>query len=384
MILKQLLRTLIVNIRSIFVVTITGTITLFLYLLLAAPLTYVSKVSILPPENAQKLGLSSLLQGGDLSSLMAGPQNISSQLYAELMRSRVALEYVVRKNNLLDYYNAETMTAATARLLKNLNIEVTKEGILKLYVPVSSGYFQRYSDKKEKYKNLAADISKSFLEVLDSLNKTRLVSKAQKAREYIESQLIVTKANLDSAEQRLSYFQKSNKSISLPDQMKAAIESAAKIKSEIVNTEITIGILSKNLNNDHPNLVALRSKLKELQDQYKKFETGNNDVLLSFTNAPELALRLADLTREVKILNEVYLFLQQQYYREKIQENKETSTIEILDPPQKPEREIAPRTLYSTALGTIFIFALTLLFYFSKDMNMINYLRQRYERINNG
>lgn len=381
MILRQLLRTIAVNFRSIMTVTVAGTVTLFLYLLFISPLTYVAKVSVLPPENAPKLGLGTLLQGGDISSLMSGGQNINSQLYAELMKSRTALEYVVKKNNLLDYYDVETMTAGTAKLFKDLNIEVTKEGLLKLWVPVSTGYFQRYSDEKEKYKQLASDVSLSFLEVLDSLNKTRLVSKAQKAREYIETQLAVTKTQLDSAEQKLSYFQKSNKSISLPDQMRAAIESAAKVKGEIVNTEITIGILSKNLTPDHPNLLALKSKLTELKDQYKKFESGNNDFLLSFTNAPELAIRLADLTREVKILNEVYLFLQQQFYKEKIQENKETSTIEILDPPQLPEREIAPRTIYSTLLGMVFIFIIVLGYYFSKDMNMIKYLKQRYERI---
>ncbi|NUN09654.1 MAG: hypothetical protein HUU54_10805 [Ignavibacteriaceae bacterium] len=381
MILRQLLRTLAVNFRSILTVTAAGTTTLFLYLLFVSPLTYLAKVSVLPPENAPKLGLGTLLQGGDISSLMSGGQNINSQLYAELMKSRTALEYVVKKNNLLDYYDVETMTAGTAKLFKDLNIEVTKEGLLKLWVPVSTGYFQRYSDEKEKYKQLASDVSLSFLEVLDSLNKTRLVSKAQKAREYIETQLAVTKTQLDSAEQKLSYFQKSNKSISLPDQMRAAIESAAKVKGEIVNTEITIGILSKNLTPDHPNLLALKSKLTELKDQYKKFESGNNDFLLSFTNAPELAIRLADLTREVKILNEVYLFLQQQFYKEKIQENKETSTIEILDPPQLPEREIAPRTIYSTLLGMVFIFIIVLGYYFSKDMNMIKYLKQRYERI---
>ncbi len=379
MILKQLIRTLIVNFKPIVTISVSGTVTVFLYFLLAAPLTFISKVSILPPENSPKLGLSSLLAGGDISSLMSGSQNLSSQLYAELMRSRVSLEYVVRKNQLLHYYKTETMTSATAKLLNELNLEVTKEGVLKLYVPVKSGYFQRFSDKKEHYRELASGISSSFLEVLDSLNKTRMISKAQRAREYIEVELSKTKAQLDTAEQRLVFFQKSNRSISLPEQLRVAIESAAKVKSEIVNTEITLGVLSENLSPDHPNILELKSKLNGLRKQYNKFEVGNNDFLLSFAGAPELGLKLADLTREVKILNEVYLFLQQQYYQEKIQENKETSTIEILDEAKLPERETEPRVLYSTFFSGIFIFVLVFLFYLSKDMNVLRYLRNNLE-----
>ena len=50
-------------------------------------------------------------------------------------------------------------------------------------------------------------------------------------------------------------------------------------------------------------------------------EMGSQDYLVSFKEVPQLGRELASLLREIKIQNEVYLLLQQQYYKEKIQEH---------------------------------------------------------------
>ena len=67
---------------------------------------------------------------------------------------------------------------------------------------------------------------------------------------------------------------------------------------------------------------------------------------------------LASLLREVKIQNEVYMMLQQQYYKEKIQENRDLPTVEVLDEAIAPVKAASPRVLFSTVLGGIFVFLL--------------------------
>jgi len=60
----------------------------------------------------------------------------------------------------------------------------------------------------------------------------------------------------------------------------------------------------------------------------------------------------------VKIQNEVYTMLQQEYYKEKIQENKDLPTVEVLDKAISPLKASSPRVVLSTITGGIFIFIL--------------------------
>jgi len=149
------------------------------------------------------------------------------------------------------------------------------------------------------------------------------------------------------------------------------IDAAAKLKAEIVQTEIELGFLETNLRNDNQTLIALRNRLKELKKQYEKMQLGSQDYLLAFRDVPELGKELSDLLRDVKIQNEVYLLLQQQYYKEKIQENRDIPTVEILDEAIPPLRASSPRVFFSTIVGGIFIFLFLCLIVVVKEKKII-------------
>ena len=331
-------------------------------------------MTVLPPEkNSQMGGLSSLLGGNmDISNLITGGMiGSNSQLFSEILKSRSAAEYVIKKHNLIAFYGADNMFEAVKKLSNNLNIEVSKEGILKLEVNVSTHLFPIFTDERKNVRKLSADLSNSYIEALDIINRNKLTSKAKQAREYIEGQIIITKGLLDSVETQLMSFQKSNKTFSLPEQVKSAIDAAAKIKAEIVTTEIELGMVQSNLKEDNRTLIALRSKLEQLREQYNKMEMGSQDYLVSFKEVPQLGKELASLLREVRIQNEVYLLLQQQYYKEKIQENKDLPTIDILDAAIPPQKPVGPRIIFSTVLGGVFVFVfVSMIFIYSEQKKL--------------
>lgn len=341
-------------------ITILTSIFLFLILLFIYPRTYTSPATILPPENNNQVGsLSSLLGGQDFSGLLSGSfANANSQLFMEILKSRSVAEYVVRKHHLIEYFDVENEYEATKELSNRLNIDINKEGILKVSVNVSTSLVPMIFDEVDDVKKFSAELSNSFIEALDAVNREKLSSKAKRTREYIELELIKTKIQLDSVETALMNFQETNKTIALPEQVTAVIDAAAKIKSEIMKTELEIGLLRTNLTEESRELQSLRKKLAQLKAQYDKMELGNQDYLIAFKEVPELGKQLASLLREVKIQNEVYMLLQQQYYKEKIQENRDLPTVDVLDkaiPPLKPD---SPRVLYSTFFGGIFVFLL--------------------------
>jgi tyrosine-protein kinase Etk/Wzc len=356
----DILNIILFNIRKILKITILSSLLLFLILLFVYPVTYRAPATILPPGNDNQTGsLSSLLSGQDFSGLLTGGlSSANSQLYMEILKSRSAAEYVVRKYNLIDYYNEENIYEAANVLTKHLNVEINKEGIIKLSVEVSTSVIPLVFDDKDAVKEFSAKLANSYVEALDSINREKLSSKAKKAREYIASELLKTSATLDSVENALMNFQERNKTVALPEQLSAAIDAAAELKAEIMKTEIEIGLLRSNLREDSKELIAIRKKLEQLREQYNQMELGNKDYLLAFREVPELGKELATLLREVKIQNEVYTMLQQQYYKEKIQENKDLPTVEVLDEAIPPLKATSPRVVFSTIAGGLFVFLL--------------------------
>lgn len=371
----EILNLILFNRNKIIKVTFLSTIFLFLILLFLYPRTYSSVATILPPESKPQFGsLSGLLSGQDFSSLLTGGfTNANSQLYAEILKSRSASEFVVKRHNLKEYFDKDTESEAADELSKNLNISINKEGIISLSVDFTSRFIPLLFDDLDTVKNFSAQLTNSFIQALDNINRQKLTSRAKRAREYIEQQLLSTKIELDSAETRLMNFQKTNKTIALPEQINAIIDAASKLKSEIIKTEIEIGLLKTNLTDDSKELQLLIRKLNQLEEQYIKMELGNQDYLLAFKEVPELGRELASLLREVKIQNEVYILLQQQYYKEKIQENRDLPTIEVLDEAIKPVKAASPRLIFSTIIGGIFIFLLMSLIVIISERNTYSF-----------
>ncbi|MBK7629707.1 MAG: hypothetical protein IPJ23_03140 [Ignavibacteriales bacterium] len=360
----EILNIILFNIKSILKITVLSTLFIFLILLFVYPRTFKSTVSILPPEkNSQLSGLGSLIGGGDFNGLMSGGiSSASAQLYGEILKSRSASQYVVRKLNLIKFYNADDEIEAAEKLSKKLNVDISKEGIIELSVDVQSTFVPLIFDDSKSLKILAAKISNSYVEALDNINREKISSKAKNARIYIESQLLLTKQKLDSVEVSLMEFQKKNKAVSLPDQVEAVIKSTAQLKTEILKAEIELNLLKSNFSEESKSYISLQRKLSALREQYSNFEIGNEDYMLAFKDIPELGREFANLLREVKIQNEVYLLLQQQYYKEKIQENRDVSIVQVLDTATPPKKASTPKTILSTLFGSLLIFLIACLY----------------------
>ena len=138
-------------------------------------------------------------------------------------------------------------------------------------------------------------------------------------------------------------------------------------------------MVQPNLREDSKTLLTLKSKLQELRNQYNKMEMGNQDYLVAFKDVPEIGRELAQLVREIKVQNEVYMLLQQQYFKERIQENRDLPTIEVLDEAIPPLNASSPRLIFSTVLGGVFVFLLMSLLYVASEMKVINFKKKKAE-----
>ena len=361
------------NYIKIFAISFVALVVYTLLLYFIYPLTFTATASVLPPESPKSQGLAGLLGGQDLGGLVAGGATGNSQLYAEIVKSRSATEYVTKKIDLKDYYGSTNLTELHSKILGDLEVEVTKEGIIKVGFSVKTGYFGRNEGDRKKAADFSALISNTFVAALDSINRSKLHSKAKLTREFIEGRLATTKSDLDSAENSMAQFQKENKTISLPEQLKAAIDAAAKVKSDIIATQIELEFRMKTMSETSPEVEAVKSKLASLQKEYNKFQSNSDELFVGFKEAPALGVKLSNYYREVRVLSEVYSLLQQQYFKELIQEQKDIPTIEVLDSAVPPLRTSSPRMFQSVLAAAFLFFTLTFLYYFRKEDEVKRY-----------
>ena len=318
-------------------------------ILFLLPNWYTATTSILPAERESSfMGLaSSILQG---VGLMGGQEMVlpafstPSHVYASILRSRTIVETIVQKYNLKKRYKSRTTEEAIKDCLSHTRIRVGPEGIVTLSF--------EDTDKKR-----AADVANSFVEELNRINQKVSSSRARSTRIFMEERLSETNRALQQAEDSLRTFQEKNKAISLDEQMKAQIQNVAVLEGRLAMAEIESGLLRKTLSPEHPEIIRKGMEISEIRRKVNAINTGTpgsreyGTLALPFARMPGLALEYGKLLRDVKIQETLFGLLTEQHEHAKIQEAKDTPTIQILDVARVPEKKSRPKRLIILAIA---------------------------------
>jgi tyrosine-protein kinase Etk/Wzc len=332
------------------------------------PNWYTASTTLLPPRReglGLGMSLTSSLTGGlsEFGTSMSLPLMVSpSDVIAAILKSRSVALAVVEKENLMKIYDTKTEENALRELYSHTEVKVTPEGLISLSF-----------EDKDRVK--AASVANCFVEELDRVNRETNTSQAKNARVFIEERLVQTKKDLTEAEENLKKFQEENKAISLDEQMKASIEGAADLKAQMVAAEIELNVLRKTMSPSHPQILGLKSRINELKRQLdiwtlgdQKEETnGKKGLDVPFVEVPALSMELARLVREVKIQSAVFELLTNQYEQYKIQETRDTPTIQVLDKAFPPERKSKPRRAFLVGIAGIVSLATSVIFVFGLE-----------------
>jgi tyrosine-protein kinase Etk/Wzc len=330
------------------------------------PKWYTATTSILPPQReGVGLGLASSLMGGisEFGASMSLPLMASpSDVIAAILESRAVAFAVIEKEDLMKAYRAPTKEDALSELFSHTQVKVTQEGMILLSF-----------EDKNRFK--AAEVANRFVEELDRVNRQTNISQAKNARIFIQERLAQTKKDLTRAEENLRKFQEQNKAVSLDEQMKASIEGAAELKAEMVSAEIELNVLRKTMSPSHPQIKALKSRINEIEKQIGIWEFGDQEeepeekkiLDVPFARVPALSMELARLIREVKIQSAVFELLTNQYEQYKIQETRDTPTIQVLDEAIPPEKRSRPRRALLVELAGILSLITSVVFVFGLE-----------------
>jgi tyrosine-protein kinase Etk/Wzc len=348
--------------RLLTVNTLVAAILTLVVMLLFFPNWFSATTSIMPPEKDSgsfslaagmlPSGLGSLLSGSGLALPgLASP----SDLYAAILKSRTVSMAVIERHGLKEIYKAELDTEALAELHAHTSIIVQAEGIINL----------SFEDTDPER---AAAVANSFVEELNRVNQENLVSKARAMREFIERRLNESVVDLTLAEEALEAFQKEHSAIALDEQVKAAINAIAELRGQLVIAEIEFGVMKKSLSPNNTRYKNQEFKIQQIKKQLERMEGGDtafadSSILnVPMSEAPELGLAYARLMRDLKIQETIFELLKQQYEQAKIQEMRDTPTVQVLDFARVPEKKSRPRRTMIAAMAGVMSFGLTLFF----------------------
>lgn len=310
------------------------------------PKIYESTATLFPSlESKDGGGLGALLSsaGGaagaaqSLGISLPGTPATPTDIFVAMLKSRIMADEVIKKFNLVDFYETKSMDDARKALEGATKITLSKEKIIKIVV-------------EAKDPKLAADIANYYVSNLDRLNRTLSVSKAGQNRAFIERRLAETQVNLVKAEEALKDFQTHNKTVAVEAQSKAMIEAAAMIQGQISAHEVQLQVMNGYLSPDNPELSRVRSGIDELRKQLYILESGKGGKGMlpgdrlhpAMITVPTLALNYSRLMRELKVQETLYALLTSQLEQAKLAEARDTPTVQVLDPAIPAEKKSRP------------------------------------------
>ena len=179
---------------------------------------------------------------------------------------------------------------------------------------------------------------------------------------------------MTTASEKLVKFREKYKAVSLKEQTKAAIEEAGAVKGKIIVKQVELGVALQTMKPENVFIIKLKKELEELKKQYNYLQYGNGEALedkkefyIPFADVPGVGLELANLLRDVKVQETVWGLLNQQYYQAKIQEARDTPTIQVLDEAVPPESKTKPKRKILILVGGFLALIFSIFFAFTAE-----------------
>jgi uncharacterized protein involved in exopolysaccharide biosynthesis len=305
--------------------------------------------SFLPSEMTQGLG-------GAIGALTGSSGDSSNRILA-ILNSRKLAELVVNEFDLERRFKTKTIEDAIDVYYEITSFEINQELMISMSVEMETDYFHP-EENEEEIRNLVYNICSYLVDYLDSRYTELQTENARFQRITLEKRFEQNKAELEYIQNKAKDFALENNIISLPDQLTAVVETAGALEAEIVQKKIQLNSIKDFRSDGSSEVALLETSIKEMENSLRElysseFNEDRLSVLPLINDSAELLLNYAKIEQERTVQTLLFQFLIQQVEQLKIQEAKETPSIQFIDTPRIPDRRSKP----SRALLAIIIFS---------------------------
>lgn len=329
------------------------------------PNRYTATTVVLPPQADNSMQAAFLSQAsnglgmlGSLAQQTLGLKN-PNDMQVALIQSRTVEDRLVRDFNLQSVYRDRFASDARKELQHNTEIDSgLKDGLIRISVTDSSP-------------TRAARIANAYVDTYRDLSSGIAVSEASRRRLFFEQELAKETDKLADAEEALAKVEQRTGLIEPQGQATAVIQSVAALRSQLAAKEVQVAAMRKFAAGENPDLQLAEEELASLRQQLAQMgansSTQSGDFLMPKGTVPEAALEYARRLREVKYEESIFSFLETQYELAKIDEAKQGSVIQVVDPAVTPDKRSGPPRLLIILGGFSAGIVLTSLWIFSSE-----------------
>lgn len=311
------------------------------------PTAYKASTKLLPPQQAQSGAAALLSQLGGVASMVAGGGALKnpSDLYIGMLKSRTIADNLIKKFDLKKVYETSSPEKARRLLDGDTTVNTGKDGLILVEV-------------ENEDKQLATKLANGYVSELLSLTKNLAISEAAQRRLFYEGQLENSKNNLATAEMQLKSGIDASGVISVDATSRAVVETIGRLRAQVSAKEIQLSSSRAFVTNNNPEYIRTQQELTSLRAELSRLENGSaaSDSTSSEAAAGQPGLKSIKLLRDVKYYQMLYELLAKQYEIARLDEAKDPSIIQVLDPAVEPEQASKPKRLLIILFTTVFAF----------------------------
>jgi uncharacterized protein involved in exopolysaccharide biosynthesis len=275
-----------------------------------------------------------------------------SDLLAAILRSRRLRETVIREQGLLGIFKCDNVDQALDAFARRARVRVGAEGIVRL----------AFTDREPQR---AAAVANACVQELDAIQRETRHGRARDVRRFVASRLDSTRADVTAAEEALRDFQ-ARYGLLVPDeQAKALVDAVAKVEAERLAALVERDALSAQVGPTHPEVQRAEALVRSLDEAKASLEgrgglpgseSEERSAIIDLGRLPDLSLAFLRRYREVETQQTLYALLLQMHEQYRIQEVRDTPTIQVLDSAEPPEKKTRPHRAVICVTTTLLAF----------------------------
>jgi capsule polysaccharide export protein KpsE/RkpR len=316
-------------------------------------------VLMVPGQQSSTLGLGNLMNnidlsgfgGGMLENLIPGQTQGGTDITVvqQVLGSRPVLERIILEYDLIARLKASNMERTLEKFEKRLTVTLTPEGLL--FVSI------RAESRQE-----SAAMVQDLIDYSNQELSRMVTSRARRARIQAERSLAIASDSLAAANSRLEDFRRETGFL-IPEQGVEMVAMLSEMQQEMVLAGSELSSVSSGISARSSSWARASAKYEYLLEAVNQSVTGEGEGLSVFPpldSLPGYLREYEDLFLEVETRRMVYILLRQELENLRIEEAKESPTVEVLVPPTPAHERAFPRRTTMVLMVTVLAFVLAL------------------------
>ena len=315
-------------IATLAIVVLGGAVALLL------PRRYTASVVILPPQQSGSNSAAMLAQLGNLGALasMGGGLSLKNpnDLQVSLLRSRTVEDAMAARFHLEELYHRSYLSTTRKQGERHTAIDNgLKDGLIRL--SVTDGDPRR-----------AAELAQGWVEEYRHMTASLAITEAAQRRLFFEREREAAGDALTHAEDGLKQTEQRTGVIEIDSQARAMIASAAVLRAQVDAKQVEIRGMREFAAGQNPDLQRAEQELSGMEAQLATMNADTDrrqgDLAMPGGRITQNGLDYARALREMKYRETVYELMTREYEVARVDEARQGSLVQIVDPVLVPDR----------------------------------------------